>query len=275
MQNSNNVLSRWIFRGGKKGMVSRNPGRKVFIWLLLFLSIAIVHNGSAVVADDKTPGVTKDMVWSATDGLRQEIFFSSWKNNAWSTPVQVTNNNADNLAPCIDTAGDGKKYLVWLSVEGQSQEIQYAVFDGTQWSEAKTLPSLPAHPGAPFVAVDDKGVVWVVFAGNENDDDDIYSTRFINGKWSASQRVNVENESPDIDPFIEITRDKRVAVTWSGFRENTYVTLQSVWDGKKWQAETVVAEDKKSVETDDQESQMPLPDFVTDKKQVFTRSYDK
>jgi hypothetical protein len=53
------------------------------------------------------------------------------------------------------------------------------------------------------------------------------------------------------------------------------VTLQSVWGGDGWQPETVVAEaDGQAEEESEATTETPaesLPDFVMDKRQVFTR----
>ena len=71
------------------------------------------------------------------------------------------------------------------------------------------------------------------------------------------------------------SRSLQVVVTWQGYRGDGYVTLQSVWGGDGWQPETVVAEaDGQAEEESEATTETPaesLPDFVTDKRQVFTR----
>ena len=64
-------------------------------------------------------------------------------------------------------------------------------------------------------------------------------------------------------------------VTWQGYRGDRYLTLQSVWGGDRWQPETVAdGADGQAEDEREARSETPaesLPDFVTDKRQVFTR----
>ena len=242
------------------------------VWALLVSALGGAQAADAVVS---TPGAM-DMVWVDSNEARHDIRFSTWNGAQWSDPMRVTNDAVDNLAPCIDTGADGKKHLVWMAVDATGHRVKHAVFDGSKWSEPEVIPTLPAVSGAPFVVADDNGVVWVVFAGNDGEDDDVYCTRLINGTWTVYQQVNVDNESPDIHPFIEITTDKKVVVTWQGYRDTGYVTLQSLWQGGKWQAETVVNEEAAGTAAiaggQAEEAGLPLPDFVGDARQVFIRT---
>lgn len=260
-------------------MIQRTTIKRAVIGALL-LACCVFLQGTARAAVGRQADGPRDMVWSAADGLgKQAISFSTWKSGRWSEPVQVTSDNADNYTPCIEAGPDGKKYLVWTAYDEYGQNIRYAVFEDGKWSAARKIPGLPPTSGAPFVAVDDRGRVWVVFLGNDGEDDEIYWTRLENGAWTESRRVHADNDTPDIHPYVEITRDSRVVVTWQGYRGEGYATLRSVWGGDGWQAETVVPEDARQAEVteaagaDTQADQLPA--FVTDKRQVFTRTYDK
>lgn len=249
-----------------------------FLAALVWAMLVLAPGGTAAWAENATgsaPGAM-DMVWVDTQGGQHDILFSTWNGDAWSAPVRVTNDAVDNLAPCIDTGADGKKHLVWMAVDATGHRVKHAVFDGAKWSEPELIPTLPAVSGAPFVVADDNGVVWVVFAGNDGEDDDIYCTRMVNGTWTVYQRVNAKNEVPDIHPFIEITTDKKVVVSWQGYRDAGYVTLQSMWKDGAWQAETVVQEAaaaaKAAVDAQGAEAGVTLPDFVGDSRQVFIRT---
>lgn len=226
-------------------------------------------------AADQPKDNAKDMVWAASDGVRHAIYISTWSNNNWSSPVKVTTDNTDNITPCIDVAADGTKYLVWTTVDPKGHRIRYAVFSGKAWSAPQDLPEQPEGANAPFVAVDDAGVAWVVFTGNDGVDDDIYFARLVKGKWSKAARVNAPNQTPDMNPYIEITTDNTVVATWQGFRGEGYAMLQSVWSKGKWQAEQAVSEETLLTEDNITAPEEALPDFVEDKRQVFTRSYTK
>ena len=71
-------------------------------------------------------------------------------------------------------------------------------------------------------------------------------------------------------------RRSRSQLTVTGHNLKTgYLTLQSVWGGDRWQPETVAdGADGQAEDEREARSETPaesLPDFVTDKRQVFTR----
>ena len=248
-------------------------GRMLLLYTLMGYALIFSHNPAS--AANQQSDNTKDMVWAASDGVRHAIYISTWSNNKWSSPIKVTTDNTDNITPCIDVAADGTKYLVWTTVDTKGHRIRYAVYSGKTWSAPKELPDQPEGANAPFVAVDDAGVAWVVFTGNDGVDDDIYFSRLVKGAWSKPARINAPNQTPDMNPYIEITTGNTVVATWQGFRGEGYTMLQSVWSKGKWQAEEAVAEETALAEEDTASTQDTIPDFVEDKRQVFTRSYNK
>ncbi len=216
------------------------------------------------------------MVWSAYDGLRREIYYSSQeKGGQWSEPVQLTDNNADNLLPCIVSMPDGRKYVVWTAMEEAQLQVMYVFFDGTDWTEPQKVPEMPKDSTMPFVAVDDAGVLWLVFVGNDGaGQDEIYSVRLEKGTWSKVQLVNAANDVPDVNPFIEIDQTGAIQVTWEGFRNNGYTLLTSRWQDERWSEEQLLPqEDKEQIQTERKEMEQEiLPDFVEDRSMLFIRT---
>lgn len=258
------------------------PIRNHWIFQMYLCAVTLFVSGAPLTWAQNAPESvprSMDMVWIDMVGGQHNIMYSAWKEGAWSEPLRVTNDTLDNLAPCIDTGKDGKKHLVWMAVDATGHRVKHAVLDQSRWSEPDVIPTLPAVSGAPFVTIDDNGVVWVVFAGNDGEDDDIYCTRLINGVWTVYQRVNADNDAPDIHPFIEITTQNQVVITWQGYRDNGYVTLQSVWENGAWQAGTVVQDGVKTEKDfsgvrEAAKAGVVLPAFVGDTSQVFLRGND-
>ena len=220
--------------------------------------------------------VSRDMVWSGYDGQRQEIYFSTQNSKgAWPEPLQLTHGHADNLIPCIVSMPDGKKYVVWAAQESGQLQIRYVLFDGKSWTEPQDIPNLPATTTMPFVATDDAGVLWLVFVGNDGSgQDDIYSARLQAGVWSKPVQVNAANNTPDINPFIEIAQDGGIQVTWEGFRGAGYTLLSSRWQGDRWSAEQPLAEEEREslLENRKRTQEETLPDFVEDRSMLFIRT---
>lgn len=258
-------------------MISGKLTLKGFIALAgvaLVLSVPLSASAEAESGNDKAQRV--DLVWAASDGLRHELYNATRLGGKWSEPQKITNDNADNLHPCLDTGSDGKKWLVWTAIEQGGYEIRYAVEVGEKWSDPQTLPSGLSSNIAPTVIVDDADVPWIVWSGNDGiSNDEIYYTRFIDGKWQKPNLVNKTNDIPDILPVIAITDQGKPQVTWDGYREDNYTKLRAIWTGKGWGPEEVV--DTETVKTTEKEvannKQVDFPDFVEDTRQAFFRIY--
>ena len=55
-------------------------------------------------------------------------------------------------------------------------------------------------------------------------------------------RVHAANDQPDVKPFLSLSRDGRVQVTWLGLRETGYQRFQVQWNGTGFIGERVVNE---------------------------------
>ncbi|MBM9538005.1 hypothetical protein [Desulfobulbus alkaliphilus] len=218
---------------------------------------------------------SRDLIWSASDGLRREIFFSSLINQKWTEPFQVTYDNADNLTPSIDRTSRGMRYAVWAAVDQTGHIIRYAVSEKGGWSEARTIPELPWTATTPFISVGPDDDIWVVFAGNNGDSDDIYYTRLAGTAWTKPERVHAENQVPDIQPYLEIDDTGRMLLTWEGYRGDRYRTLRSVWNGEGWGEEFLLEEDGDAESALEEPSTSEIPEFVEDRLHAFLRVYDR
>lgn len=219
--------------------------------------------------------VSRDVVWSASDGVRREVFFSSLINENWTEPFQITYDNADNLSPSIDRTPQGTRYVIWAAVDQTGHTIRYAVADGDDWSEARTIPELPWTATTPFISVGPDGDIWVVFSGNNGDDDDIYYTRLVGTTWTKPARVHAENETPDIHPYFEIDEMGRMQVTWEGYRGDRYRMLRSVWNGEGWEEELLLEDGVDTESVGEEPPASEIPEFVEDRLHAFLRVYDR
>lgn len=250
--------------------------RPLTLWAAMTLYLFCVPAWPGLGQENRGPALNRDMVWSAYDGPRRAIYFSTQeKGGGWSEPLQLTDSRADNLLPCIVSMPDGKKYVVWTAMDDARLDVMYMVFDGGAWTEPQGIPNLPEQTTMPFVAADDDGVLWLVFVGNDGSGhDDIYCTHLRAGTWSEPMRMHAANEVPDINPFIEIGRDGAVRVTWEGFRGDGYILLSSDWLGDGWSAEAPLPqEDKEKIQEERQRlEEEELPEFIEDRSMLFIRT---
>lgn len=243
---------------------------QVFVFSLFFLALPCQGK------EEKAAAVQQDLVWSQSDGLRHEIFFSNQrqKNGEWTPPVKITDNNANNLHPVLEIGTDGRKWLFWSAVRPDGISVQYAVMQNNVWSEPQTLPLEQHSAITPSALADKDGGIWLVWAGNDGGNDDIYFSRFQGEKWTAPQIVHAPNEVPDIKPELSCNDEGKIEVDWIGFRNNAYKKIASVYtDNTGWSAEQEKLETEEEDVRNEEDPQTELPSFLPGDSQFFLKMY--
>lgn len=213
-----------------------------------------------------------DVVWSSSDGIKMEIYYSQRHKGGWLKPVQVTDDYYDNMYPVIDRDSSGKRWIFWTAYDRGRMEIHYTSGDGEEWSTADVLSSDNKTNISPSVVIDDQDRIWVAWSANNGDLDDIMYAFYQNGFWSDPTTVHDPNEDPDLLPVIEIGGDGVPQVRWQAVRAGENVILLSKWIDNEWSIPKIEA--AKSRENDDkEENSLELPSFVNQTSMVFIRLY--
>ncbi|XOF32570.1 MAG: TolB family protein [Candidatus Electrothrix sp. YB6] len=214
-----------------------------------------------------------ELVWSQWDGLRHEIYTSSLQNGEWTVCIKLTDNNANNLHPVLDTGPDGTKWAFWTVVRPDGISVEYAYCKDDEWSEPQKLPIEQNSAITPSVLIDPAGRVWLVWAGNEGGNDDIYYTRYQGTSWKKPKVLHTANEVPDIQPDIAYNDERKIEVSWLGFRDGVYKKLAAVYtEGSKgWSPEQEKAESENEDSTENDE--LLLPSCMPADSQYFLKIY--
>ncbi len=207
-------------------------------------------------------GFKADLVWAQSDGLREEIFLSTFKNGTWGKPVPVTDDNADNLHPAVDQTSNGTRWIAWTAVESGSYSILARSLRGGQLGEIMTISrELPMNI-YPTVVVDSSDTVWIIWSGNEGNNDDIYYSRLVAGKWQPPRRLHPANQVPDIQPFVFLNSNGMPLVQWKRFVDGSYREFESHWSGRTWSVPQVVEKDDTVSQVQKDDSSIDLEKMV-------------
>jgi hypothetical protein len=243
--------------------------RSFQLMVVLFLCTAGPVQASA--------GRSKDLVWSQSDGLRHEIYYSSLAQGqeTWEAPQKLTDNNANNLHPVLDRAPDGSRWVFWSAIRPDGISLEYTVGKEGAWANPMKMPLDHDSAISPSVRVDPQGRVWLVWAGNDGGQDEIYFSRWQEGVWEEAQILNSPNEVPDIKPELTWDAQGRPTVTWYGFREEGYTLLRSTYVDGVWspEQELLLEEEAQDAEEILWEHQMELPSFVAPESQYLLKVF--
>lgn len=221
-------------------------------------------------AEEQTDQQEVDLVWTKSDGIRPEIFYTTRVAGSWSEPAMVTDDWYDNMHPVIDRDSAGTRWVFWTAYDNYRTEIRYTTGSGENWEENNSLASEMKSNSGPSAVIDKDDAVWVVWtASGEDELDDVYFAVNKDGQWSDADMIHDTNDTPDTLPVVELDGEGLPTVTWKQLRGDDYIQLTSSYDGSDW-SQPVVSEDQD--ESSDEDS-IVLPDFVNDSGMVFIRAY--
>jgi len=104
------------------------------------------------------------IVWMEDDGNDWEIYYNTYNPSSGviGTPLQLTDNNRDDIHPDIAVGTDGKIYVTYRRWQGGDTDIFSRVFDGSSWGTEKRILNTPRYVGRPRIALVSTllNVVW-------------------------------------------------------------------------------------------------------------------
>lgn len=238
------------------------------IFVVIFFSCALI------IADTTTdpPSQDIDIVWSSSDGLKMQIYYTRLIDGAWLEPVQVTDDLYDNTYPVIDRDSSGRRWLFWTAYDNGAMEIHYATGQDDEWQTAEVLETDMKTNISPSAVIDGEDRVWVVWSANDGGLDDIMYAFFQDNSWSDPERVHAENELPDMLPVIELDPVGAPLVTWRGLVNGENTTFISRRVEGEW-SDPEIDESVQEAAEEAEEELLELPPFVAKSSMVFIRVY--
>lgn len=232
----------------------------------------MVHNLSC--ASEELADITTevDVVWSYSDGVKMEIYYSQRENGTWKEPVMVTDDHYDNMYPVIDRDSSGRRWLFWTAYDRGTTEIHYTTGKEGEWQSSEILVSGMSSNLSPSVVINKQDQVWVAWSANDGQLDDIMYAYFTGTEWSEPELVHKPNDVPDFSPVIEIDGDGTPMISWRASRAGENITLASKFIEDDW-TEPLIQDIAPENETEDQPGILELPQFINPGSMLFVRVY--
>ena len=237
----------------------------------IFLNLVVqnLSSASVEVADIDTD---VDVVWSSSDGVKMEIYYSQRENGTWKEPVMVTDDHYHNMNPVIDRDSSGRRWLFWTAYDRGTTEIHYTTGKGGEWESSEILVSEMSSNLSPSVVIDGQDRVWVAWSANDGQLDDIMYAYFTGTEWSEPELLHDPNELPDLLPVIEIDGDGTPIIVWRASRAGQNITLASKFIEDDW-TEPLIQEIEPEQDAEDKAGILQLPQFINPGSMLFVRVY--
>lgn len=246
-------------------------------WTVAVVSfMAVVLSAFYAVAsvEQQAIGNEVDAVWSTSDGIRLEIFYSQQVDGVWTEPVQITDDHYDNMYPVVDKDSTGKRWIFWTAYNNGRMELHYATGKDDNWETSDSLTAEMKTNIAPSVVIDEKDTVWVTWSANDGKLDDILYAYNENNSWSGPELLHEANDQPDILPEIELDPNGIPMVNWQSRANGNYKRLISRWLGDDWSEPMIQpVEEKEGSDVSSEKQQLALPPSLNKSSLVFIRVY--
>jgi len=148
------------------------------------------------------------IVWQDKNDGDWETFYNTYNpsSGAIGTPLKLTDNNKDDLSPCIAAGGDGKLYVTYSRNESGNFDIFRRIYDGTTWQTGGMVLDRPRdaqwiRSAMLFSALN---LVWYE---NDGTRDQIWFSYGIGSAWSFQTPVNISQTNPGDARFPDIASD--------------------------------------------------------------------
>lgn len=175
-------------------------------------------------------GQQAEFIWSEEDQIGSRILLSTYQNGVWSAGESIVEDQSWNILPTLGTNSKNNKLAVWSTIgQGERSILKYSMNTGGGWQDPQVLTDKLLTNLAPVIVFDDEDVGWVLWSANDGDDDDIYMSRFISGRWTEPQRVNEDNDVPDILPEAGMDNAGNIWVSWQTLADDTYVEVSKTF----------------------------------------------
>ena len=169
-------------------------------------------------------GQDAEFIWAEDGQNSSRIVLSTFKDGAWQPGEKIIEDENWNLLPTLGADSGENKIAVWSTVEADRSLLKYTIKRQGQWLPAKILTDTLKTNLAPIVVFDSNDVCWVFWSANDDDDDDIFMSKFEAGVWLTPERVNSDNDVPDILPDAGMDNNNNIWVSWKTLTDDGYVT---------------------------------------------------
>jgi len=251
--------------------------KRLFISALVFGQWSLA--GTIPNGEGKNAIHHADLVWTQYDGLREEIFLSTYAKGKWEPPVQLTDDNAQNLHPAVDTDANGIQWVAWTAIEdGTSSICAMSINRHNEKSEIHVVSADQPNNIYPTVIIDYDNIPWIIWSATVGTNDDIFFSRYHEHKWQKPQPLHQPNNVPDVRPVVELSDDGLPVVEWQRFIDGGYQDVSSSWQGTR-RSVPVLVEQKDTIspqseEPLDVEEQLSLPDTTKTGQNLFIKIYN-
>lgn len=207
------------------------------IAFVLSVFLVVLLNGavSAKANEQATQDREIHLVWSANQGQGEQVFFSNYKKNNWTIPVQISDSEEHVFQPVSAVGDDGKIWVVWTGLLMNKRLLQFSVFEKTHWTKPRQIDTGMDDNRAATLIIDADNTPWVAWTAAAESYSDVFWSRWNGKRWDVPVKAHSDNSVPDTHPALALDESGQVVLSWQTYADGKYITISQQWDGEQWQ----------------------------------------
>ena len=174
------------------------------------------------------------LIWTAAYDKNEQVYFSTYKNNVWSVPIQISDCKSYVFQATGTIAEDGTIWVVWVQSNKKGNFLYSSTFKKENWSQPKRIITGMDDNRDPVLAIDSSGTPWIAWTAVDDKYSDIFWSRWTGAGWSGALKVHVDNEVPDVNPSLQTNATRDIELSWQTFSDGNPVAVSMQWDGTSW-----------------------------------------
>lgn len=214
------------------------------------------------------------LAWGRRDEGEYNIYISQQQRGSWSEPKKLSGSPNPEILPAVGADAQGDTWVVWTELLGGHSRLHFRHQLGGTWYADKHLNTNTTSDIAPALLMAPDGLPWLAWAGFDGEDDDIYYTRWLGDNWAEPERVNLDDDVPDILPSLSLDDQDAISISWFGFDGHEYIEFRSKYLEGNWTQErptgrTLIEESEGTgADSSRSVSGTTLPPFLHDRSQA-------
>lgn len=149
-------------------------------------------------------------------------------------PVEVVYQSRErNYSPSIGSNSIGEAMVVWTATSTVRSVTRALLFQNDNWQSVQVISNQGGQTTMPAVIFDQNNDAFVAWVSDHNGLDDVYLRRWFSdsNQWSEAEKVNRDNNTPDVFPNFEVEQNGDVSLLWQGIdlESGNYISMSRVY----------------------------------------------
>lgn len=211
-----------------------NKRLQLTVCFSIIITAVFLHAVTASAANNKwRPEINFELVSINDFGHGDQVFYSSYLKQSWTTPVQISNSSSHVYHPAVSRGHDNQKWIVWTQEDKIGKHLYYSVFSNQRWSKAKKINTETKDNRSASLIVDDYDMPWLAWEGADDGYSDVFWCKWNGKEWGKPVKAHRENDVPDIRPGLSLSEAGSVELSWMTYQGDKYVNAIVTLDDSK------------------------------------------